>query len=99
MSLTKLEIFTCGAARMRPKRSWHPKTNLLRVLLVLIQFPTVRNQMEGTVGLKTTSVTGPSRTKFLAVLLIFTREDFYENSIKAVNETNTFVIERTSKAN
>lgn len=42
---------------------------LAKICFILYQFSTVRRYTEGTVGLNTTSMTGPSRRKILAVLL------------------------------
>ena len=55
-----------GAARMRPKMPWNPEANLQRHVLVLcINFQLLQKHQ----GL-TTSLSSPSRTKFLAALLV-----------------------------
>jgi len=49
-----------------------PRNNLAKIFAgASYQFSTVSKINKGTVGLKTTSLTGPSRTNFLAALLLF----------------------------
>jgi len=55
---------------MRPKRPWPLQSKIAEIFTgALYQFSTVGKWTEVTVGLKTTSLSGPSRTKFLTALL------------------------------
>jgi len=65
-----------GASRMRPRTPCPPETNLRRFLLVLyINFQLLENKRKKQSDLRRRqwlmpSLTGPSRTKFLAALLL-----------------------------